>query len=164
LSLREGGGLKKFYPGRLRAEVQPLTLLFTIFEIKGTPFIYRLLTNDTPFTYLEFLELYSPLNCWKCTVFKIRIKHKTRAFSRHFHGHKMYKLDFAIDCQQSLFFFRFGEGSGGARECQAANLRESRVLLDGPGKRETASSLISFRILQLLKSLKEFVKKLRGRW
>ena len=30
-----------------------------------------------------------PLNCCKDTVFKIRINHKTRTFSRHFHDHKM---------------------------------------------------------------------------
>ena len=41
-----------FYTGRLRPEVQPLTLLYTIFHEKGTPFVYLLLTNGTPFTYL----------------------------------------------------------------------------------------------------------------
>ena len=40
------------YTGRLRPEVQPLTLLYTIFHEKVTPFIYLLLTNGTPFTYL----------------------------------------------------------------------------------------------------------------
>ena len=40
------------YTGRLRPEVQPLTLLYTIFHEKGTPFVYLLLTNGTPFTYL----------------------------------------------------------------------------------------------------------------
>ena len=38
--------------GALRPEVQPLTLLYTIFDYKGTPFVYLLLTNDTLFTYL----------------------------------------------------------------------------------------------------------------
>ena len=38
--------------GRLRPEVQPLTLLCTIFHEKGTPFVYLLLTNGTPFTNL----------------------------------------------------------------------------------------------------------------
>ena len=35
----------------LYREVQPLTLLYTIFYEKGTPFVYLLLTNSTPFTY-----------------------------------------------------------------------------------------------------------------
>ena len=35
-----------------RPEVQPLILLYTIFDYKGTPFVYLLLTNDTLFTYL----------------------------------------------------------------------------------------------------------------
>ena len=38
--------------GRLRPEVQLLTLLYTIFHAKGTPFVFLLLTNGTPFTYL----------------------------------------------------------------------------------------------------------------
>ena len=38
----EGGGgySTKFYTGWLRPEVQTLTLLYTIFERKGTPFVY----------------------------------------------------------------------------------------------------------------------------
>ena len=49
-----GGGtqLANVYTGRLRPEVQPLTLSHTIFHKKGTPFVYLLLTNATPFTYL----------------------------------------------------------------------------------------------------------------
>ena len=41
-----------FNAGRLHPEVQPLTLLKTMFHEKGTPFVYLLLTNGTPFTYL----------------------------------------------------------------------------------------------------------------
>ena len=37
---------------RLRPEVQPLTLLYTIFDRKGTFFVYLPLKNGTPFTYL----------------------------------------------------------------------------------------------------------------
>ena len=37
-----------FYTGRL----QTLTLVYTISDKKGTPFVYLLLTNATPFTYL----------------------------------------------------------------------------------------------------------------
>ena len=40
------------YTGRLRPEVQPLTLLYTIFHEKSIPFVYLLLINGTPFTYL----------------------------------------------------------------------------------------------------------------
>ena len=41
-----------FCTGRLRPEVQPLTLLYTIFDRKGTSFVYLPLRNGTPFTYL----------------------------------------------------------------------------------------------------------------
>ena len=40
-----------------------------------------------------------------------------------------------VDCEQSLFFFRFSEGSAGARELQAAR----RVLLNGPRKKRDYS-------------------------
>ena len=40
------------YPGKLRPEVYPLTLLNTIFDRKGTPFVYLQLTNVTLFTNL----------------------------------------------------------------------------------------------------------------
>ena len=49
---RGGGYSKMFYTGRLRPEVRPLTLLFTIFFRKGTPFVYLLLEKGTPFIYL----------------------------------------------------------------------------------------------------------------
>lgn len=41
-----------FYAGRLLPEGQPLTLSYTctIFDRKGTPIVYLLLTNGTPFT------------------------------------------------------------------------------------------------------------------
>ena len=50
-----GGGVgysTNIYTGRFRPEVQPLTLLYTIFHKKGTPFTYFLLANGTPFTDL----------------------------------------------------------------------------------------------------------------
>ena len=47
-----GGGTQQIFMGRLHHEVQPLTLLYTIFDENGTPFVYLLLTNGTPFTYL----------------------------------------------------------------------------------------------------------------
>ena len=46
-----GGGYSiTFYTASLRPEVQPLTLLYTIFDRKGTPLIYHLLINGTLFT------------------------------------------------------------------------------------------------------------------
>ena len=51
-SQNPSGYSRIFYAGRLRPEVQPLTLLYTIFHEKGTPFVYLLLTTGTPFTYL----------------------------------------------------------------------------------------------------------------
>ena len=52
-----GGGVGegysiKFYTGRLRPEVQTLTLKYTNFYRNGTPFIY-LEHNCTPFLYLK---------------------------------------------------------------------------------------------------------------
>ena len=42
----------KFYTGRLCPEVQPLILLYTIFGRKESPFVYLLLKNGIPLTYL----------------------------------------------------------------------------------------------------------------
>ena len=50
-----GGGLstQKLFIRGGSPELQPLTLLYTIFHEKDTPFVYRLLlTNGTPFSYL----------------------------------------------------------------------------------------------------------------
>ena len=48
-----GGGTQQvFIPKGSAPKVQPLTLLWTIFHEKGTPFVNLLLTNSTPFTYL----------------------------------------------------------------------------------------------------------------
>ena len=41
---RGEGYSTKFFTGRLFSHFQPFTLLYTIFEIKGTPFVYPLLT------------------------------------------------------------------------------------------------------------------------
>ena len=46
------GSSTNFHTRRLRPEVQPLTLLCTIFHEKGTPFVFFLLTNGTAITYL----------------------------------------------------------------------------------------------------------------
>ena len=47
-----GGLLSKFYTGRFRPRVRPLTLLYTIFDREGTSFVHLLLTNGTLFTRL----------------------------------------------------------------------------------------------------------------
>ena len=49
-----GGTHRFFSTGRLRPDVQPLALLYTIFARKGTPFVYLLLTNSAPFTMPVF--------------------------------------------------------------------------------------------------------------
>ena len=53
LSVYPGGeNSTKFCTGRLRPEVQPLNLIYTIFDRNVTPFVYLLLTSGAPFTYL----------------------------------------------------------------------------------------------------------------
>ena len=49
-----GGYSTNVYTGRLRPAVQALTLLYTIFhgKVPLSAFVYLLLTNGTPFTYL----------------------------------------------------------------------------------------------------------------
>ena len=47
----EGVVNKIFYTERLRPEVHPLTLLYIIFDRKGTPFVHLLLTNGNLHTY-----------------------------------------------------------------------------------------------------------------
>jgi len=42
----------KVYTGRLHPEVQPIALLYTVFDKKATPFVYLPLKIGTPFTYL----------------------------------------------------------------------------------------------------------------
>ena len=46
----EGGYPKKFYTGRLRPEVQPLTLLYTIFSEKA-PLSYTFYPKKAPLSY-----------------------------------------------------------------------------------------------------------------
>ena len=67
MHILSGGGegySTNFHLRRLRPEVQPLTLLYTIFHEKGTPFVYPLLTNGTPSTYLvyNFVSLLTGVN------------------------------------------------------------------------------------------------------
>ena len=51
-SRASGGYSTKFYAEWLYSDVQRLIFLRTIFERKGIPLVYLLLTNVTPFTYL----------------------------------------------------------------------------------------------------------------
>ena len=82
----------------------PFTLLCTIFDREGSPFVCLRLTNDTPFLPLASLYRWIPFNCCKCTVFKIWIDHNTRKFSRPFHSHKK------ISSISPFRFFYSGKG------------------------------------------------------
>ena len=46
----------KFYTGRLRPEVQPLTHQYTIFDRKGTPFTYLVYTFASLLTAVNALS------------------------------------------------------------------------------------------------------------
>ena len=80
--LKSRGSSTKFYTGRLRPEVQPLNLLCTIFNRKGTP-SYTFYWQWYLF-HMPSLEHCIPLSCCICTVFKIWINHKTRPFTQLF--------------------------------------------------------------------------------
>ena len=82
--------------GRLRPRVQPLTLLYTIKDREGTPFIYlqwAIIINSTSFTYLD---LCIPSNCCKCTNLIMK-NHKTRTFSQLFHSHEIIMIMIIIN-------------------------------------------------------------------
>ena len=52
-----GGIFNLILYGEAPPRLQPLTFLYTIYYEKGTPFVYLLLTNGTPFTKIEcFLD------------------------------------------------------------------------------------------------------------
>ena len=62
-----------FYSKRLCSRDQSLTLLYVPFlDRKGTPFVYPVVTNGTPFTYL-ILNAASLFDCCKYTIFTIWI-------------------------------------------------------------------------------------------
>ena len=70
---RVGVTQKQIYSLRLRPTVQPVTLLYTIFDGKDETFVYLLLTkhiNGIPFTYIPRFELCIFFNCCKCPVFE----------------------------------------------------------------------------------------------
>ena len=89
-----GGYSTKSYTGRLHnCEVQPLTLLYTVFDRKGTPFVHLPFKNGTPFTYhcISF-------NCWKCTIFWNMSKSQNPTFLQLFHSQKIHLLALAGLC------------------------------------------------------------------
>ena len=70
--------------------VQPLTLLYTNFDGKGTPFGFCIPPFEKWYlSHIPSLELCNPFDCCKCNVFEICINHKTRTFYRYFCSHKM---------------------------------------------------------------------------
>ena len=70
-----GGGVvpSKVLHGEGSPKVQPLTLLYTIFDRRGNPFVYLLLTNGTPFTYLaqNFVSLLTAPNAIPLQPFQV---------------------------------------------------------------------------------------------
>ena len=77
----------KFYTGRLRPQVPSLTLLCTIFDTKGTRFVY-----------LPCIHF----NCCKCTVFLMWINHQTRKVSRLFYSQKVPLWPFKVILQTEM--------------------------------------------------------------
>ena len=69
---RERGGGGGYSPKRLAPRTNLLPFVCTILDRKGTPFVYPLVTNGTPFTYL-ILNAASLFNCCKYTIFTIWI-------------------------------------------------------------------------------------------
>ena len=67
----------------------PPTLLYTTFDREGTLFVYLLLKNGAPFTYLveKFISLLTDVN-----VLYINKPQNQTAVSRPFHSHKMRHL------------------------------------------------------------------------
>ena len=65
-----GGGGGGYSTNFIRggSEVQPLTLLYTIFHERNTPFVYFLLTNGTAPFHTTRLDLCIPFNCCKSIV------------------------------------------------------------------------------------------------
>ena len=76
---------KKFYTGGHCPEVQPLTLLYSIFDRKGTPFVGNFFKKSN-------LELRIPFKCCECSVLKLWINPKTMTFCRSFQGRKTHML------------------------------------------------------------------------
>ena len=90
-SRRGGEVLNKVLYGKAPPEAQPLTLLNTIFDRKGTYFVHLriLLKSGTPFRVLNFASLLS-------AVSRLSLKYeeiiKSKRFLDFFHGHIMHLL------------------------------------------------------------------------
>ena len=73
-----GGGGRgrggKLHPGRLRSKIQALSLLYTIFGRKGTPFVYFLLTKlmVLPWRSTRFVSSPTDPPTWKVVVCHVR--------------------------------------------------------------------------------------------
>ena len=85
----DGGYSTKVYTGRLSPEVQPLTLLYTIFWLSEKVYLilsYIFYDKWYPF-HIPRLDLNIPVNCCKFTVFTCNtwINLKANSFSRFFH-------------------------------------------------------------------------------
>ena len=78
-----GGYSTKFYTRRLRLEVQPLVILYSIFGRKGTPFVYLLLTNGTPITN-NFASLLTAVNAPKLPLSRTAITSICKSFRAFF--------------------------------------------------------------------------------
>ena len=77
------GYLTTFYAGRLRTEVQHLTILLPFFSKNGTPFVYLPLINSTPFTYLvkNFASPLTAVNALSSNMNKSRSQKTFSTFS-----------------------------------------------------------------------------------
>ena len=83
-ALLPGGATKQsFICGGFAQMSNPLpSPLYTIFDGKGTLFIYPLLTKWYP-SHISNLELCIPFNCCECICLKNKNKPQTRAFHSH---------------------------------------------------------------------------------
>ena len=84
------GDSTKFHTGRLRPEVQPLTLIHTTFDGKGTPFEISSIKRWYLFN-IPRLEGCNSSNCCKCTVY-ITGSLEIRKYCCLFYIHEMRRL------------------------------------------------------------------------
>ena len=119
-----GGCSKTFYTGRLRCEVQPLTLLWTIFDR---------LTKKYPFcipSIIASLELCIPFNCCKLNALSLKqwinVKMRER-FSRIFLSQKMNLLAFLslFTNQNGRFLYSFISVIPNLSQIHIAEVRKS---------------------------------------
>ena len=75
---RGGEVLKKCLYKEARPDGQPVTLVYTVFYEKGTPFVYLLLKNGTPF--IPLLEFCMPLTAVNALSFKGTVSRQSSSF------------------------------------------------------------------------------------